>query len=202
MMLLSQLPAMRHVLWQGALFGFASGGMFAALGVVCYAAYGQDYLQEAFLHHLTRRDPRHNFSSYFYPIYLEHYSGSADPGAGLRGGAGQPDAAACAFAPQAVLLLTLAVRFHRNLPLCWLLQTIAFVALNKVRSGGRAQPHHLLPDRGLPESTISLQKHYTLLCTIRVWCFLCTLVCGVVMSVGGGIQLVSQLEQAPQQQTK
>jgi phosphatidylinositol glycan class M len=31
-----------------------------------------------------------------------------------------------------VLLLVLAVALHRNQPLCWLLQTMAFVAFNKV----------------------------------------------------------------------
>lgn len=37
-----------------------------------------------------------------------------------------------AAVPQAVLLLVLAVALHRNPPLCWLLQTMAFVAFNKV----------------------------------------------------------------------
>eukprot|EP00882_Tetradesmus_deserticola_P007813 GHRQ01008225.1.p1 GENE.GHRQ01008225.1~~GHRQ01008225.1.p1 ORF type:complete len:223 (+),score=106.46 GHRQ01008225.1:34-669(+) len=41
-------------------------------------------------------------------------------------------AGSMAVVPQGVLLLLLAVALHRNLPLCWLLQTMAFVAFNKV----------------------------------------------------------------------
>ncbi len=32
-----------------------------------------------------------------------------------------------------MLLLVLALKLHSDLPACWLLQTMAFVALNKVR---------------------------------------------------------------------
>lgn len=37
-----------------------------------------------------------------------------------------------ALLPQAVANVSLATAFHGDLPFCWLLQTIAFVALNKV----------------------------------------------------------------------
>jgi hypothetical protein len=45
---------------------------------------------------------------------------------------------------QAVLLLALAARLHAHLPLCWLAQTLAFVALNKardLRAFSRARTH-------------------------------------------------------------
>ncbi|MEW5320136.1 MAG: hypothetical protein WDW38_011233 [Sanguina aurantia] len=51
-------------------FGLVSGGVFLSLGCACYSLYGQLFLQEAFLHHVTRQDPRHNFSPHFYPTYL------------------------------------------------------------------------------------------------------------------------------------
>jgi phosphatidylinositol glycan class M len=145
------------VLQQGLLFGGLSGGVFAALGAGCYRLYGWQFVHEAFLHHLGRKDPRHNFSLHYYPIYLSYmpWGGAAGGAAAAAaaappahaGGAAGPvlaslaralaalppvDVARWASAPQAVLLLVLAGALHARLPLCWLLQTWAFVALNKV----------------------------------------------------------------------
>lgn len=52
-------------------FGTVAAATFAGLGIGCYALYGQPFLQEAYLYHGSRRDPRHNFAPYFYPAYLE-----------------------------------------------------------------------------------------------------------------------------------
>ena len=168
----------RQLLLQGGIFGGVSAAVFFALGVACYALHGQRFLDEAFLHHLTRRDPRHNFSPHFYPIYLGVYghggvaagqpvqeAGIMPPTASLLGGLvaelmaglhldstgraeempasasleGQqmlPDVAFWASAIQILVQLVLAAALHRDLPRCMLLQTMAFVALNKVREAG------------------------------------------------------------------
>ncbi|KAF6253603.1 PIG-M-domain-containing protein [Scenedesmus sp. NREL 46B-D3] len=104
------------VLQQGLAFGCPAAAVFLLLGLGFYQLYGQGFLHEAFLHHLVRKDPRHSFSMYYYSVYLEFMTW---PGT-------------MAAVPQAVLLLVLAVALHRNPPLCWLLQTMAFVAFNKV----------------------------------------------------------------------
>ncbi|GIL60944.1 hypothetical protein Vafri_15746, partial [Volvox africanus] len=54
------------------LFGAAAATSFSLLGGLFYKMYGIEFLQEAFLHHLTRKDPRHNFSPYYYPVYLSY----------------------------------------------------------------------------------------------------------------------------------
>jgi phosphatidylinositol glycan class M len=176
------------VLQQGLAFGCPAAAVFLLLGLGFYRLYGQGFLHEAFLHHLVRKDPRHSFSMYYYPVYLEFMpwpGGSATAAAAAEvgdvvvggvtgissssssssGGVAAalvavqrllPSAAAAGFEslwrqlgqllaalpaveagklatiPQAVLLLVLAVALHRNLPLCWLLQMMAFVAFNKV----------------------------------------------------------------------
>ncbi|KAG1672561.1 hypothetical protein FOA52_010662 [Chlamydomonas sp. UWO 241] len=165
----------------GAYLGALSGGVFLLLGALFYARYGAPFASEAFLHHVGRRDPRHNFAPHFYPVYLTAFSGGGGGGGG--GAAGQigvgpnqaglldlmvrsvvarvptprgapppapPAAAAPAPSPDALLVPTggldvgapssllqlalqavLAAALHWDPPGCLLLQTLAFVALNK-----------------------------------------------------------------------
>lgn len=53
-------------------FGSVAAATFLLLGAACYAAYGQEFLQETYLYHSGRKDPRHNFSIYFYNSYLTY----------------------------------------------------------------------------------------------------------------------------------
>ncbi|XP_076321174.1 phosphatidylinositol glycan anchor biosynthesis class M [Tachypleus tridentatus] len=88
---------------------------------ICYKLYGMNYIQESFLYHITRKDTRHNFSPFFYLLYLyegnDHYLLSF-----------------VTFIPQVILLLTLAFTFHspKDLPFCLFAQTLVFVSFNKV----------------------------------------------------------------------
>lgn len=160
-----------HLVLHTLVFGILSGLVFLLLTFGFFQLYGHEFLNESLLHHLTRKDPRHNFSIYFYHIYLK-LTGPAAAVAGPAGLAGATgavlggavqskeqvpamtifgaalgdvdpdkvlawagDPANWAFMPQLAVLGVLAWRFHRQLPLCWMLQTMAFVALNKVSSG-------------------------------------------------------------------
>ncbi|KAG2490535.1 hypothetical protein HYH03_010929 [Edaphochlamys debaryana] len=137
-----------------AAFAATSAAVFLLLGLLFYGLYGREFLNEAFVHHLTRKDPRHNFSPYYYPIYLG-YGSTADAGAhgaGVGPSTGPGSGAVgllqrswarlgpvlgaeswrLALLPQAAAVGALAAAFHEDLPSAWLLQTWAFVALNKV----------------------------------------------------------------------
>ena len=88
---------------------------------LCYSLYGEDFLQHAYLHHITRKDIRHNFSVYFYLLYLTvEYD---DAGLNL-----------VTFLPQLILLLVITAKFNRihDVIFAMFCQTLIFVTFNKV----------------------------------------------------------------------
>lgn len=102
------------------LFGLVSGSVFLFCTGFFYCLYGWDFLHEALLYHLTRTDPRHNFSIYFYHIYLQ-YERKLMVVEKL-----------ISFLPQLIVQLVLILKFAQDLPFCCFVQTVAFVAFNKV----------------------------------------------------------------------
>jgi|EP00945_MAST-04E_sp_MAST-4E-sp1_P007506 GPI mannosyltransferase 1 subunit M len=101
-------------------FSLVSGGLFIALGALFYGLYGYEFLYETYLYHLIRRDNRHNFSVYFYDIYLSYTTGSA-----INNGA-------LAFFPQFGLIVLTGLKYGRDLPFAMFLCTYIFVVFNKV----------------------------------------------------------------------
>ncbi|XP_031483461.1 GPI mannosyltransferase 1 [Nymphaea colorata] len=105
---------------QRILFALLSGAIFFFWTGLFFHLYGWDFLNEALLYHLTRTDPRHNFSIYFYHIYLHHQH----PFLVLE--------KLISFIPQLAVQLVLVFTFANDLPFCFFVQTVAFVAFNKV----------------------------------------------------------------------
>ena len=99
----------------------AAAVTFTALTAACWMLYGDEFLHETYFYHLTRRDVRHNFSVFFYALYLTEEFGHWSLGL-------------VTFLPQLVLVLALAVRFHqpRHLLFCAFCQVYVFVTFNKV----------------------------------------------------------------------
>lgn len=52
------------------IFTFISASVFIGLIAGFYVLYGWEFLYETYLYHFVRKDNRHNFSVYFYYIYL------------------------------------------------------------------------------------------------------------------------------------
>ncbi|KAI8049170.1 PIG-M-domain-containing protein [Syncephalis plumigaleata] len=76
--------------------------------------YGHTYL-----YHVTRRDHRHNFSVWFYDMYLASYTAEGAP-------------KLLAFLPQLIPVVVLGIVFASDPVFALFTQTFAFVAFNKV----------------------------------------------------------------------
>lgn len=102
-------------------FCLAAFASFAAIGGACFSAYGRPFLEHAYLYHAGRSDPRHNFSPAFYGAYLNH---------------GAPEKLAAASRVQSLCQLAVivgaGVALRRDPPAALLLQTLCFVAFNRV----------------------------------------------------------------------
>lgn len=116
-----RLQLLTNLNWrQAVLFTTATCFTFTLLFYISYTCYGEPYLQQALLYHLTRSDFRHNLSPMFLPMYL-----TSPPLAALR---------YITFLPQTLLLFALTLTLARKhyLFLCLFLQTLCFVTFNKV----------------------------------------------------------------------
>ena len=108
---------------------------FVMLNAWMYAIYGKPFLQETYLHHLSRIDHRHNFSPYNTLLYLS----SANAASGFNAASTSSTylstrLESLAFFPQ-LLLSAVAIPLclaKLDLPGAMMAQTFAFVTFNKV----------------------------------------------------------------------
>lgn len=98
---------------------------FAVPTYVCYLIYGQQYLDEAFIYHIHREDHRHNFSPYWLLMYLN--MGRRNLGVGVDYSVGL-----FAFLPQLAVLCYASWKLRKNIAHACCVETILFVAFNKV----------------------------------------------------------------------
>mmetsp|Transcript_50346 Transcript_50346/g.118241 ORF Transcript_50346/g.118241 Transcript_50346/m.118241 type:complete len:257 (+) Transcript_50346:184-954(+) len=105
----------------GLVFVVCTGLSLAALTYWSFLSYGDDFLEHSYLYHLSRQDHRHNFSFFFYLLYLGQHSGAPSTVLSLA-----------PFAPQLVLAVAAAVRYSGDIVFACFVQTLVFVAYNKV----------------------------------------------------------------------
>ena len=120
--------------WAAALQYTAATVVGAAVPtLLCTHLYGWEFLRHTYLYHFTRVDFRHNFAPWFLPTYL-----SLSPaGTTVAAGTGAAAVAAStlrwlATLPQLAATFGVGVAFYRDPPFCVFLQTLVFVAFNRV----------------------------------------------------------------------
>ncbi|KAG7854605.1 hypothetical protein KL939_004878 [Ogataea angusta] len=104
---------------------------FGVLTALMYHIYGDEYLQEAYLYHLSRIDHRHNFSVYNLTLYFSSYQGFSSLPLFQKYGV---HIEKLAFLPQLGLSMVLIPLKLANIDLvgCFFVQTFAFITFNKV----------------------------------------------------------------------
>lgn len=110
-------------------FALTTAATVIGLTGVFYVLFGWTFLYETYLYHLVRKDNRHNFSVFFYHIYLSGSHPVTEQGVNLAQLAFKIFAD---FGPQLALLLVITFTYYQDITFCVLLQTMTFVAFNKV----------------------------------------------------------------------
>lgn len=118
-----------------ARFAAISAGTFFLLGILMYSIWGYPFIHETYLYHLHRLDHRHNFSPYFYQIYLNYPSISTSAAARSSMWRAFIRSPLTSFLTQLVLSLSSGlffIRTRRDMIMGWFIQTATFVIFNKV----------------------------------------------------------------------
>ena len=112
---------LKHLFTKVALtFVIISSGVFFFFLGIFYKLIGYKFLYEYLLYHLVRKDHRHNYSIFYYTIYLT-YDNDFSKYLSL-----------ITFLPQMILILTVTVFLYKDINLCLIVLTMIFVHFNKV----------------------------------------------------------------------
>lgn len=115
-----------------------------ALIIACYIQYGYEFLFETYLYHLVRSDMRHNFSIYFYQMYLTEGANNL--------------LSRLVFVPQLLIQIAVALRFHQDLTFALFIQTLVFITFNKVITVQYFVWYFALLSFVLPQSRLSMRS--------------------------------------------
>ena len=120
--------------WKIFRFCLVSGSVCLGLIALFYIKDGYRFVYEAYLYHFVRKDHRHNFSLFYYAIYLASTASETLATTGWLSPATLSRILTFAgFIPQLESLIFVGVKFgNKHLPFAIFLQTVIFVAFNKV----------------------------------------------------------------------
>ncbi|TFK55072.1 glycosyltransferase family 50 protein [Heliocybe sulcata] len=153
-------------------FGVVSAGTFFVLGAAMYLIWGEPFLEHTYLYHLSRLDHRHNFSPYFYPIYLT-YPSVQTAASTLSLAQKLLRSPLTSFVPQMALSLGSGLAFgmlggKEHLPFTWFVQTVVFVVFNRVCTSQYFLWYTLFLPLLIPRLSRSMTRFTTILC-LALW---------------------------------
>ena len=99
---------------------YITGQLLGVSALFYFYRYGFEFLEHTYLYHVTRKDVKHNFSVYFYMMYL------------VEGSRWSVVLGLASFIPQLVLTVVFGIVYYRDISFCCFVQTFAFVTFNKV----------------------------------------------------------------------
>ena len=102
------------------LYVLISSFTFLSLLIIFYKIIGYKFLYEYLLYHIIRKDHRHNYSMFYYLIYLT-YNSKLSKFLSL-----------ITFFPQIILILLTTLIMYEKINLCLIILTMIFVVFNKV----------------------------------------------------------------------
>lgn len=106
------VKASKELIW----FTISAFFIIFFLTFIFYVRYGDTFINEAYLYHISRKDIRHNFSPFFYLLYLTQ----------------NMNISIILFLPQLVLTIFISCRFYKDLLFGVFLLIFCFVCFNKV----------------------------------------------------------------------
>ena len=133
---------------------------FYVFFVVFYLLYGRIFVYETYLYHFVRKDHRHNYSLYFYMIYLSYASISSKIFSYI------------AFFPQFFLVLFSSLKLFPKINFCLVVQTVIFVTFNKVVTAQYFVWYMSLLPLIAKHNDLFIKKRWYGLILILVWVFL------------------------------
>lgn len=110
--------------WEILLYGLISGGLNIALIGLFYLRFGAIFLEECFLYHLRRKDPRHNFSLVWITTVYNYFLEPTE--------AFLPQAGLYLLLVRLALILAVAITFRKLWLHSLFIQTFVFTTLNTV----------------------------------------------------------------------
>lgn len=109
------------------MFGLVSVGLNIVLILAFYAKFGQLFLDECFLYHLKRKDPRHNYSIFWLTTVYDYFIPESDLPFPLLGKA--------LLFGRLFLIALVAIAFWKRKILAMMIQTFIFTTFNTVYTG-------------------------------------------------------------------